>query len=120
MQKQQELCLFIGGNPQINAEMNSKAFINCHDFKSFEEVIAFVESVDTNDEMLLKIINEPLFKDDIYVINDQYILSFFENIFSNRIKYRNGHFQTRLETKYKTLYFIDRLKKLFCKRNKPS
>ncbi len=46
------------GNPNIAKEFNTKRFINCHDYNSFEEVLTRVQELDTNDELYLKTINE--------------------------------------------------------------
>lgn len=48
------------GNPDIGKEFNEKRFINCHAYKNFDEVAARVKEIDQNDELYLKIINEPI------------------------------------------------------------
>ncbi len=48
------------GNPVIGREFNTKRFINCHDFKNFDEVVERVKEVDNNDDLYLSIINEPV------------------------------------------------------------
>ncbi|MGB8815778.1 MAG: glycosyltransferase family 10 [Minisyncoccia bacterium] len=52
------------GNPEIGREFNTKRFINCHDYKTFDEAVERVKEIDNNDELYLKIINEPLFAED--------------------------------------------------------
>lgn len=47
------------GNPTIGKEFNTMRFINCHDYKSFDEVVEKIKEIDSNDEMYLRIINEP-------------------------------------------------------------
>ncbi len=49
------------GNPEIGKEFNTKRFINCHEYKSFDEVVERVKEIDNNDDLYLKIINEPIF-----------------------------------------------------------
>lgn len=49
------------GNPAINREFNTKRFVNCHDYESFDKVVEKVKELDTDDELYLKTINEPLF-----------------------------------------------------------
>lgn len=98
------------GNPKINREMNTRAFINCHDYKNFDEVIRFIKEVDKDEEKLLDIMNQPLFKDSIYLLNDTIFLNFFENIFSTFKKQRNGHFQANLERRYRRYSLLERLK----------
>ncbi len=48
------------GNPQIGKEFNTKRFINCHEFDSFDQVVERVKKIDNDDELYLKIINEPI------------------------------------------------------------
>lgn len=46
------------GDPRIAEDFNSGAFINCHDYGSFEEVIARIKEIDCNDVLYLSILNE--------------------------------------------------------------
>lgn len=48
------------GNPLIGKEFNTKRFINCHEYKDFEEVVKRVREIDENDELYLEIMNEPV------------------------------------------------------------
>lgn len=48
------------GNPDVHLEFNQNRFINCHAYKNFDEVVARVKEIDQNDELYLKIINEPI------------------------------------------------------------
>lgn len=47
------------GDPTINEEFNTKAFINCHDYNNFDEVLQVVKEVDSDDNLLLSILQEP-------------------------------------------------------------
>jgi hypothetical protein len=49
------------GNPMIGKEFNTKRFINCHDYASFDDVLARIKEIDNDDELFIKIMNEPLF-----------------------------------------------------------
>ena len=49
------------GNPAIGKEFNTKRFINCHEYKNFDEVLERVKKIDSDDELYLQIINEPVF-----------------------------------------------------------
>lgn len=51
------------GNPLIASEFNPKAFINCHDFKSFEDVVERVKEIDNNDELFESYLKQPIFCD---------------------------------------------------------
>lgn len=48
------------GNPDVHLEFNPKRFINCHMYKNFDEVVSRVKEIDQNDDLYLKIINEPV------------------------------------------------------------
>lgn len=47
------------GNREVTDLYNSKAFINCHDYNSFEEVIEIIKKIDNDDELYLKMLKEP-------------------------------------------------------------
>ena len=50
------------GSKDIAKEFNEKAFINCHNYNSFEEVLERVKEIDNNDEMFLSMVKEPILK----------------------------------------------------------
>ena len=47
------------GNPFIGREFNTQSFVNCHDYRSWSEVIDAVRRIDTNDELYLKMMRTP-------------------------------------------------------------
>lgn len=47
------------GNPKVNDYYNPEAFINCHDFENFEQVVERVEEIDRNDELWASILSKP-------------------------------------------------------------
>lgn len=47
------------GNPFIGREFNTQAFVNCHDFRSWSEVIGAVRRIDQDDELYLKMMRAP-------------------------------------------------------------
>ena len=52
------------GSPDIAKEFNSKAFINCHEYASFEDVLEKVKEIDSNDALFLSIVKEPIITDN--------------------------------------------------------
>ena len=52
------------GAPNIADYINPKAFINCHDFTSFEEVLAHVKKVDQDEALYRSYMNAPILKQD--------------------------------------------------------
>ncbi|MBP9866824.1 MAG: hypothetical protein KBC41_01970 [Candidatus Pacebacteria bacterium] len=57
------------GNPNIDKEFNTKRFINCHEYKSFNDVLEIVKTIDNDDTLYLQMINEPILKNKDYVEN---------------------------------------------------
>jgi len=49
------------GNNLIHRDFNTKSFVNCHEFKNFEEVIKRVIEIDQNEELYKEILNQPWF-----------------------------------------------------------
>ena len=47
------------GNPSVTKIYNSKAFINCHEYDSFEDVIKKVIELDNNKELYMSMLREP-------------------------------------------------------------
>jgi hypothetical protein len=71
------------GNPFIEEEgFNPNTFINCHNFENFEHAFEFISEVYEDKSKLIKYFDEPIFVDNKLPIyfNEDYILSFFENI----------------------------------------
>jgi hypothetical protein len=52
------------GNPKVSEDFNPASFINCHDYTSFEEVIARVKELDNDDELFLKMLQTPIHNGD--------------------------------------------------------
>lgn len=47
------------GNPEIELDVNPKAFINCHDYESFDDVLERVKEVDENDDLWCEMVSQP-------------------------------------------------------------
>jgi hypothetical protein len=71
------------GDPTITDYINPKAFINCHDFDSLEDINAHIRMIDENDDIYLKMLSEPWFKDksEPHEWQDSTIIHFLRNIF---------------------------------------
>ena len=52
------------GNPNIGNEFNEKAFINCHSFENFDEVIELIKKIDNDDQLYNEYITQPIFNDN--------------------------------------------------------
>lgn len=57
------------GNPRVAEDFNSKAFINCHEYATFEEVVQQVRKIDADDEMFEQYIREPIGNQEKFPIN---------------------------------------------------
>ena len=47
------------GDPAVADFINPKAFINCNDYSSFDEVVERVKEIDSNDELWLDMVTQP-------------------------------------------------------------
>lgn len=72
------------GDPSIAEEFNPEAFINCHDFTSFEEALQKVIEVYEDDEKYLAMVKAPIITESSRAkeyLKEDYIDSFLRNIF---------------------------------------
>jgi len=71
------------GDPTITDYLNPKAFINCHDFDSLEDLNAHIRMIDENDDIYLSMLSEPWFKNNSepQEWQDSTIINFLRNIF---------------------------------------
>lgn len=70
------------GNPEVEKDFNSKAFVNCHNFKSFDDVIEKVKQIDNDPALYNSILQEPPFRQNIIPENlkKETIFNFLQNI----------------------------------------
>lgn len=81
------------GDPRIAEDFNAKAFINCHDYDSFEGVIERVKEIDKDDALYLNIINEaPVKKKECETPLKAFLYHIFEQ------DYENAHRRPRSAT----------------------
>jgi hypothetical protein len=99
------------GDPEIGRIFNPKAFINCHDFDSLEEVVEHVMRIDQDDDLYLKMLGEPWFRDGIQPpeFADESIAKFIRNIFDQAPEkaYRRskGRWAIKYEKSLKRAFF---------------
>ena len=73
------------GDPSIATYYNPKSFINCHDYKNFEQVIEKVKELDSDDEKYLEMLQQPwLTSEQIKLVkaSEMEYRKWVENIFS--------------------------------------
>lgn len=99
------------GNPMIAEELNPEAFINCHNFETFEEVLEEVKRIDADDELWMKMVCSPwktVEQEEQEQEDIEAYYKFIENIFMQPIalalrkgvgfhpgRYRDWFFQTQ-------------------------
>jgi len=71
------------GDPEIAKIFNPKAFINVSDYGSIEEVVKKIIEIDNDDELYLKMLNEPVFNEEKFITKtfeeaEKYIIHIFE------------------------------------------
>ncbi len=85
------------GNPDVAKDFNPKAFINCHDFQNFEQVIEEIKRIDSSAEAYISMINEPPFINNIIPkeLAEQTLYQFLQNIFEKEDAKRRSEFGTQ-------------------------
>ncbi|MNL37605.1 Glycosyltransferase family 10 (fucosyltransferase) [compost metagenome] len=70
------------GSPVIGSEFNDKAIISAHSFSSDEELIEHIIRVDQSDELYLKYLSEPYYRDNIpsQLYEKDYLAKFIQQI----------------------------------------
>lgn len=96
------------GNPLISKEFNTKAFINCHEYESFEDVIKKIMEVDENDDLYLSMLQSPIYENincaDIPSITS--LGGFLDNIFNQELDRVGRRSKSLHEAYYERLRFF--------------
>lgn len=81
------------GNPLVHRDFNTNAFINVHDYSSLDEVVNEIIRIDQDDEIWMKYLSEPAFK-EIQQSGFLNLKGFFDEIFTNskEIKLNRGYY----------------------------
>ena len=86
------------GNPKISKEINTNAFINCHEFNSWEAVVKRVIEIDSDDILYQNMMHEPVFNESIPSLLK--LEQFLQNIMDQSLnKARRRPFNTRISEK---------------------
>lgn len=104
------------GDPRITEDFNSKAFVNAHDYPSFEAMIERIKEIDNNDDLYLSMLNEPIIQRDADVAElSNFLYSIFDQSLSvvkrrshsqpakgmEAMKLRHVFFETKIYKYYK-------------------
>ena len=97
------------GDPNICETFNKRAFINCADFKTIDDVIRRVIEIDSNDELYLDMVNEPVFN-EAFNPEEKFdeFLSFFGHIFSQP---RDMAYRRIKDCSVNTVYEVERYRR---------
>ncbi len=74
--------IFYGNSQILEDGFNPEAFINCHEYDTFDQVVERVKEIDSNDELYKHIVTQPYFVDNKLpdYFNPEYILNFIEKV----------------------------------------
>ncbi len=102
------------GNPLIAAELNPRAFVNCHDFPDLDAVVRHVQELDGDDTAYLAMLAEPIFPGgtEPAELREERLLEFFAPIFDQPVEqaYRRsrvGRWGRRAEKEYRRVARFD-------------
>lgn len=101
------------GNPLASLDFNPKAFINCHDYSSFDEVIELVKEIDSNETLYKEFLNQPYLKDNEETVfcREKNILARYDEILSSKRVFVSP-VKKRLQ---RHLYYPIKVRKTFAK-----
>lgn len=77
------------GDPQVSQYINPKAFINVHDYSSFDSLRDRIKEIDENDDLWCDIVSQPWHTDqqlELIRLRSNDYLNFFRNIFNQDVK----------------------------------
>ena len=86
------------GNPLVAQDFNPKAFINCFDFDSFEDVVEKVKEIDNDDDLYKEYLSQPYLKDNLETdfCKEENIVGRFDEILESR-RYFISPIQKRIQ-----------------------
>lgn len=75
------------GNSEVTKDFNPHSLINCHEFRSFEDVVERVKEIDKNDELAVEILNQPAFSGNFIPedLRQQKLERFLRSIFDQEL-----------------------------------
>lgn len=101
------------GDPNISKIYNEKAFINCSNYKSLDEVLDRIIELDNDDKKYLEMLNENVFAQDYsYEKNELNLQNFLYNIFDKEAKnakkvyFNKNYYSYKFYVKYLPIAWI--------------
>ncbi|RKS50617.1 glycosyl transferase family 10 (putative fucosyltransferase) [Gillisia mitskevichiae] len=85
------------GNPDVAKDFNPKAFINCHNYQSFEQVVEEIKRIDSNHHEYIQMLNESPFINHVIPkdLSKETLLQFLQNIFEKENTKRRSEYGTQ-------------------------
>lgn len=101
------------GDPLVSNDFNTRSFINCHEYPSFNDAIKRVIELDNNDDLYMQYLREPAFTGDKLTefVKEENIVKRLDEI----IAFQRGH-HFNIRKTIRPAYFF--LKTYFYKLNK--
>ena len=81
------------GDPSVSEDFNTKAFINCNEYDSFDEVVERIKELDENDDLWLQVASAPWQTEEQVKRmeeDDKKYIKFLELIFSSKCTKQRG------------------------------
>jgi hypothetical protein len=77
------------GNPLASLDFNPKAFINCHDYSSFDDVVELVREIDQNEALYKEYLSQPYLTNNVETdfCKEENIVARYDEILSSRKYY---------------------------------
>ncbi len=104
------------GDPTIACDFNAGAFINCHDYKTLDEVVKVVREIDQDKERYLNILKQPAFNStknaDTYRKSfELFIRNIFLQDYSCAFRRNRVFWGKKIDNKYIKIYKLERVLK---------
>lgn len=84
------------GNPLIEKEFNGNAFINCHNYNNFNEVIEMIKKIDNDDELYAKMLSESAWNNRNVEEQVEGAKYFLESIFLQPLKLARRRYRSHV------------------------
>jgi alpha(1,3/1,4) fucosyltransferase len=97
------------GNPVITKDFNPDAFINCHAFKDFNKVVDKVIEIDQDNQLYIKMVNQPVFLKEPEYLQEDYLISFLRKIFNQPLENAKRRTKYGYNSIYENKYRINSL-----------
>lgn len=109
------------GDPSVIEEYNPAAFINCHEFRTYDQLLERVKEIDQNKKMYMDMLKQPTFVNDGFVEDiKQRFDRFISNIFTQDrpdAYRRNRYFWgEKMDKKYKKIYRVEKIVKYILRK----